>query len=81
MGMQFNLIYYYNTVGLFFTMFPLCLQHGLFNDKVRSASHCDVAFGSANEMLDFTPLISETSHTAIACDCPKCMATIVKTEK
>ena len=74
-------LWYYNTVGLVFTMFPLSLHRILFNDKVLRALHCDVAFDSANQRLDFTLLINETSHTAIACDWSKCMLTVVKMEK
>ena len=67
----------YNTIGLFFTIYPLRLERVLFNNKVHEASDCDATIGSANKKVDFALLINETSHTVIASDCPKCMETVV----
>ena len=38
----------YNTIDLFFTIYPLRLERVLFNYKVHEASDCDAAISSAN---------------------------------
>ena len=62
-------------------MFLLCLERVLFNDNVLGAPHSDATIVSTNSKLDFALLINKTSHTAIACDCPKYVETVVKGEK
>ena len=51
-AIQFKMIHHdivnYNTIGLFFTIYPLRPERVLFSYKVHEAADCDAAIGSAN---------------------------------